>query len=220
MSAVRPDQQQQQQPQQQSEAVDLGGGTSLSNKKPSSDKLMFVNELYAQIDELRREVAQRGVDIEAGRQELTAEVEAKRKLAARVDELMAFIDRSKKFQADEPDSATNTEYLKNCVFRFMATSEHSERRRLAPVISTILKLTHAEKKTIESALLASEANDMGALGAMATTSFGSLFGFSSPPQPASVANTASTDSRESGVDEGDVPVPGLTLKRGRNKPQS
>ena len=214
MSAVRPDQQQQQQPQQQSEAVDLGGGTSLSNKKPSSDKLMFVNELYAQIDELRREVAQRGVDIEAGRQELTAEVEAKRKLAARVDELMAFIDRSKKFQADEPDSATNTEYLKNCVFRFMATSEHSERRRLAPVISTILKLTHAEKKTIETALIAesSSTDFQSALGLDQLVSFTSYFGWGSGGSE--VVNSA--EAQQQHQQHHQLPVPGLSLKRSTN----
>ena len=34
-------------------------------------------QLYAQIDELRREVAQRGVEVQASRQDLLAEVDAK-----------------------------------------------------------------------------------------------------------------------------------------------
>ena len=170
-------------------------------------------QLYAQIDELRREVAQRGVEVQASRQDLLAEVDAKvccdilprddddvsfplwfvnlksfcylhviismtyyaqRKLTARVEELMAFLDRTKKFQGSDPDSATNTEYLKNCVYRFMAAREHSERRRLAPVISTILKLTSQEQKAIDTALLSSEANDIGEI---TTSVASSLFGF-------------------------------------------
>ena len=91
---------------------------------------------------------------------------------------MAYLDRSKKFQGDGPDSATNTEYLKNCVYRFMATTEHSERRRLAPVISTILKLTSQEKRTIDTALAAGDSEEMDTLATIGafTSSFGSFFG--------------------------------------------
>ena len=53
----------------------------------------------------------------------------------------------------------------------MAAREHSERRRLVPVISTILKLTSQEQKAIDTALLSNEANDIGEI----TTSVTSLF---------------------------------------------
>ena len=56
----------------------------------------------------------------------------------------------------------------------MAAREHSERRRLAPVISTILKLTSQEQKSIDTALLSSEANDIGEI---TTSVASSLFGF-------------------------------------------
>lgn len=99
-----------------------------------------------------------------------------RALEGRVEELLAYLDRSKKFQGDGPDFATNTEYLKNCVYRFMATTEHSERRRLAPVISTILKLTSQEKKHIDWALSQGDTDDsmtsLASIGAFAGSFFG------------------------------------------------
>ena len=197
---------------QENDTIEFGGGVSLAMKEPSSDKLMLVNELYTQIDELRREVAHRGVEIEVRRQELSIEVEAKRKLSARVDELMAFIDRSKKFQSNDPDSATNTEYLKNCVYRFMATSEHSERRRLAPVISTILKLTHAEKKTVETALIAESSTDFqGSLGLDQLTSF---FGWGGGGT--GVVNSIDASTQQQQQQQQQLPVPGLSLKRSAN----
>ena len=101
-------------------------------------------------------------------------------LEGRVEELLAYLDRSKKFQGDGPDTATNTEYLKNCVYRFMASTEHSERKRLAPVISTILKLTSQEKKQIEYALAQGDGDDniatLASFGAFA----GSFFGATAP----------------------------------------
>jgi GRIP domain len=97
-------------------------------------------------------------------------------LEGRVEELLAYLDRSKKFQGDGPDTATNTEYLKNCVYRFMATTEHSERKRLAPVISTILKLTSQEKRHIDYALSQGDGDDniatLASFGAFAGSFFG------------------------------------------------
>ena len=98
---------------------------------------------------------------------------------------MAYLDRSKKFQSDGPDSATNTEYLKNCVYRFMATTEHSERRRLAPVICTILKLTSIERKSVDFALLSATNEEMDTIASIGafTSSFGSFFGSTTSAPP-------------------------------------
>lgn len=92
---------------------------------------------------------------------------------------MSYLDRSKKFQGDGPDSATNTEYLKNCVYRFMATTQHSEKKRLAPVICTILKLTSQEKRHIDFALSQGESEE----GMATLASFGAFAGsfFSATP---------------------------------------
>lgn len=68
---------------------------------------------------------------------------------------MAFLERTKKLQ-DGPDSAINMEYLKNCVFKFMTTNEISERRRLYPVICTVLKLTSQEIAAVEKAIARSD----------------------------------------------------------------
>ena len=125
---------------------------------------------------------------------------------------MSFLDRTKKFQGSDPDSATNTEYLKNCVYHFMAAKEHSERRRLAPVISTILKLTAQEKKAIDSALQLSESNDLGGtIGAITSSSWGNLFGYSSPsPQSIgsghAVVGSSSSGNSGSGSGIGSVSV--------------
>lgn len=77
-----------------------------------------------------------------------------RKLSVRVEELLGYLDRTKNTQ--EADSAINMEYLKTCVYRFMASTELSERRRLYPVIATILKLTSLEKAAVEAALQAAQ----------------------------------------------------------------
>ena len=134
---------------------------------------------------------------------------------------MAFLDRSKKFQQNDPDSATNTEYLKNCVYRFMATTEFSERRRLAPVISTILKLTTQEKKAIEAALVASESNDIGSIGTMASTmatsTFGGLLGWGNA---ASLLWDTSEAPAALPPADSSLPVPGLGLRRGTRNSSS
>ena len=71
-----------------------------------------------------------------------------------MEELLGYLDRTKK--SSESDSAINMEYLKTCVYRFMATTEVSERKRLFPVIATIMRLTSAEKATVEAALASAE----------------------------------------------------------------
>lgn len=53
---------------------------------------------------------------------------------------------------DNPDSAINLEYLKNCIYKYMSSSELSEQRRLYPVIGVILNFTQQELKSIELAL--------------------------------------------------------------------
>ena len=71
---------------------------------------------------------------------------------------MAYLERTKQLH-EGPDSAINMEYLKNCMFKFMSSSDLSERRRLYPVIATILKLTGQETKAIELAFQVSEDRD-------------------------------------------------------------
>ena len=116
-------------------------------------------QLYAQIDALRHELAQRSSEIEFTRQELLSEKELKKKLEARVEELVAYVERAKRFQSSssEPDLAVSMEYLKNCVYRYMATNEVSERKRMSNVICTILKLTSQEKRAVDDALAEAEA---------------------------------------------------------------
>jgi hypothetical protein len=87
----------------------------------------------------------------AAKEDLAFEKEEKRQLKLRLDELVASTERSKTLQ---PGSQTdlNAEYLKKCIYRFMASTEHSEKLRLFPVVSTILKFTAAEVKIIATVL--------------------------------------------------------------------
>ena len=94
-------------------------------------------------------------------------------LKARVEELIAYLDRSKQLQQG-PDSAVNMEYLKNCVYKFMSSSDHSEKRRLYPVIAMILKLTTQEMGAIEEAFRAQEERENDFQNTL--TSIGSTLG--------------------------------------------
>lgn len=102
-----------------------------------------------------------------------------RALQSRVEELRAYLDRLK--QQEGPDSATSMEYLKNCVFKFMSSTDLSEKQRLYPVIATILKLTSQEMKAVEAAFQQAAAQDnelqsaLSTIGSFATTSLGSFW---------------------------------------------
>lgn len=106
-----------------------------------------------------------------------------RVLKNRVEELLAYLERTKQLR-EGPDSAINMEYLKNCVFKFMSSSDLSEKRRLYPVIATILKLTSQEMRDVEAAFQATEErenefqNAISSIGSFAASSFGSLWGSS------------------------------------------
>lgn len=94
---------------------------------------------------------------------------------------MAYLERTKQLH-EGPDSAINVEYLKNCMLKFMSSSDLSERRRLYPVIATILKLTSQETKAIEVAFQVTEERDnefqntLSSIGSFATSSIGSFWG--------------------------------------------
>lgn len=82
---------------------------------------------------------------------VAAQKEREEKMAAlrSLEELRAYLERLKTLHASHSESAINIEYLKTCVFRFMASSNASEKQRLAPVISTILNFTSSERHQIE-----------------------------------------------------------------------
>jgi len=119
----------------------------------SNDQYYYITELYNQMEELRREISSRGLQIAQQNEDIMHEREQNKKLNTRINELVAFLERSKKL-VDSPDSAVNVEYLKACVFKFMSSSEISEKKRLAPVICTVLKLTPVERKEVDNALAA------------------------------------------------------------------
>ena len=122
------------------------------NDSPSSSNnaggLFYTQSLKAEIETLRSQFSVRGVELEDLRRALQSEKAARVKLSAQREELICFIDRNK--QASGEASGVNMEYLKNCIIRYMSTIELSEKKRLFPVIATILKLTTAERADIES----------------------------------------------------------------------
>jgi len=100
------------------------------------------------MDELRQQLSSRGLELEELKRALQLEKALRVKLSTQKEELLCYIDRSK--QASGEESTVNMEYLKNCIMRYMGTFEISEKKKLFPVIATILKLTKAEKAaTIE-----------------------------------------------------------------------
>lgn len=76
----------------------------------------------------------------------------------------------------------NGEYLKNCIFKFMSSTESSERKRLYPVIGTILNFTPRERSAVEEAMVKWESEDsaLTELGSSIESWFGinpsSIFG--------------------------------------------
>lgn len=153
------------------EMIEIDNGVSFKLKPSTSGDLYYVNQLNAQMDELRHSLSLKGMEMEASINDLNLVKDEKKKLEARIEELLAYLDRTKKLQ--EGDSAVNMEYLKNCIYRFMATNEVSEKKRLFPVIATILKLTSNENKQIEIALAVEE----NPIEVSAMKSFAESFGF-------------------------------------------
>ncbi len=73
------------------------------------------------------------------------------KVVRQLEELTAFHERTKKL-LNSPESAVNIEYLKKCVYRLMVTKELSEKKRLYPVISVILKFTPQETVNVNRSI--------------------------------------------------------------------
>jgi predicted nucleic acid-binding Zn-ribbon protein len=116
--------------------------------------LFYTSTLKTELQELRGMLSSRAVEIETLRRSLQSEKGQRVKLETQREELIAFIDRTK--AASGGDSSVNMEYLKNCVMRFMATVELNEKKKLFPVIATILKLTAPERDEVEGAFVQQE----------------------------------------------------------------
>lgn len=156
------------------------------NNTTNSGKLteysLFIKQLQYQSNILKKELVQRGIDLEATRQELQYEKDENKNLHHRIDDLISYIDRIKHLHDGSPDSNINMEYLKNCVYKYMISIELSEKKRLYPVIATILKLTNHEISMIENAYNQNEQRDnefeqtINSISSFATSSFGKLWG--------------------------------------------
>ena len=59
------------------DSVQIDEGVTLQVRPPSTEQLFYVNKLHSQIEGLKKEVAMRGIDVEAAQQELQSEREAK-----------------------------------------------------------------------------------------------------------------------------------------------
>ena len=110
----------------------------IPRKTASPDQLYYVQTLTAELEELRAGEWAKSMQITEAKMHMTQQLEENQTLQERVEELQNFLSRSKK--STDSEAVTNMEYLKNCVWRFMATTEMSE-ERLFPVISTILNFT-------------------------------------------------------------------------------
>jgi hypothetical protein len=163
-----------------------------NNNTSNSGKLtteysLFIKQLQSQSNILKKELVQRGIDLEATRQELQYEKDETKNLHHRINELISYIDRIKHLHDGSPDSNINMEYLKNCIYKYMTSIEVSEKKRLYPVIATILKLTTHEIIMIENAFNQNEQRDnefeqtINSISSFATSSLGKLLLLLSPP---------------------------------------
>jgi hypothetical protein len=96
--------------------------------------------------------------------------------------LNAFLNRIKQQLDQEKDTETskniiNFEYLKNCVYVYMNTSEKSEKRRLTPVIATILQFTDKERESVMSFVQSDKVRSKGSGSSTSNTedAFASLY---------------------------------------------
>ncbi len=128
----------------------------------------------------------------------------KSKLNDRLEDCLAFLERAKKLQ-NGPESATNMEYLKNCVLHYMLSSAVSERLRLYPVIGTILKFTSSEMTKLQecplhideiAASIELASSSWSSITGLASTSFQGIFG------TYSTANNSGRDGTRSSADSG------------------
>lgn len=151
-----------------------GNATDIPSKTASPDQLYYVQTLSTELEELKRENGEKSMEITEGRMKMTQQLEENKNLQGRVEELQNFLNRSKKSTGSE--AVTNMEYLKNCVWRFMATTEMSEKKRLFPVISTILNFTSSERQQIHISLQELEAGATIDIAASISNSVSTLFG--------------------------------------------
>lgn len=157
-------------------------GTPIVN----SSQLFVVYQLQQQLQSLRNDFISRGQQCdELQRAVDEAEVD-KEALRSKNAELNAFLSRIKQQLDREKDTETNKniinfEYLKNCVYVYMSTTEKSEKRRLTPVIATILKFTDKERESVIS-LIQSKGSSKGNNSAISgtedafTSLYSSMFG--------------------------------------------
>ena len=185
------------------------------NSSPSTTdpQLFLVNELYSKLDELRKQVGateQSNVELQS---ELVIEKEISRSLQVRAEELTAILDRNRQLR-DDPDSQVNTEYLKNCIFKYMITTDPIDKLRLSNVVCAVLKLTDKEKAAVkevldrESSSLVSVGMDesLTSIASLATTSFESLFGTTSQGQPPVVNTVAPAQATEASASSSIIPT--------------
>eukprot|EP00981_Chlorochromonas_danica_P006329 scaffold1365_cov163-Ochromonas_danica.AAC.19 len=154
---------------------------SVEHSEGHEERFMLVDELQQQLSLLKKELALRAVDLETLHQQILFEREEKGKLKQEKEEILAFVERLKKVH-NPSESIVNGEYLKNCVFKFMSSTESSERKRLYPVIGTILNFTPRERSAVEEAMVRWESEDsaLTELGSSIESWFGinpsSIFG--------------------------------------------
>ena len=154
--------------------------SSMSEGNKGRSDYFFVNELKKELHRLRQEISSCHMVAEELRRDSSVAKEERSKAVQDYNELKAFHERTKKLLSS-PDSATNIEYLKKCVYRLMVTKQISERSRLYPVISTLLKFTPVETREVNAAIQEEVAASEYTIGSSASwlsasSTIGGLFG--------------------------------------------
>ena len=161
-------------PNTPTQGVMLPPNSSLPNAEAAPyDQLYYVQALSAELEALKHEKGAMSMELAEGALLMGRQGEEMAALKRRVEELQNFLNRSRK--SVDSEAVTNMEYLKNCVWRFMATTDMSEKKRLWPVISTILNFTSTERAQIDLALQDMEAGATIDITSSITNTVSSLF---------------------------------------------
>ena len=183
------------------EDEDVAGGRRgrpRGHKQQQEQDCFLVQELKRELHQLRQELSNSHMAVDDMRRDSCAAMEARSRAERDYHDLQAFHERTKKL-LNSPDSAMNIEYLKKCVYRLMVTKEISERSRLYPVISMLLKFTPEETRevtgTIQEEVAAAGSLMAGVSGGgpgvwlSASSALGGLFGGGGALQHGTVTST-------------------------------
>jgi len=139
----------------------------MGNEGPDTQNqpLVFMAQLTNKYKEEKQkdllQISQLQNDIQEKQRENDRLQKKENDLAAKVTELEQKMKREQDFSEGSADSTLNVEYLKNCVIRYIGTTDASEKERLLRVVSQLL---HCSPDEVDELRRKQESQSGGVLG--------------------------------------------------------